>query len=525
MSKRYQIFVSSTFVDLEEERGKVMKAILNFNCFPAGIELFPAMDEEQFDYIKKIIDDSDYFLLIIAGRYGSVDQNGVSWTEKEYDYAVSRGIPVLAFIHSDYSMLPHNKVDIETNKLKKLEAFKTKVSSGRHYRRWTKSDELASAVVFSLSEVFDYLPRIGWIRANTVDGRDSQNDSILEELERIREELNELKTQEKINDEERHNLEIKYQESQDRIKQLLNDHENYKNQVIEIEQKRHDTEQSCHEAQSTIKVLESNLKRMLFIIENKNKYHEDLIFELPESENIVSFKMIYVEGGKFLMGADNNDDNAGHTEGPVHEVTLSDYWIGETQVTQALWKTVMNNNPSQFTGDLNLPVEQVSWDDCQEFVNCLNDMLKSKIDQLGFKFCLPTEAQWEFAARGGNLGKNNCHRYSGSNVIDEVAWYKFNSNGKTHPVARDKKPNELGIYDMSGNVWEWCQDIFGVYSGDSQHDPKGSKEGGYRVNRGGRWSSSERRCRVCSRNYQRPNSKERSDFDYLGLRLALVPIY
>lgn len=177
----------------------------------------------------------------------------------------------------------------------------------------------------------------------------------------------------------------------------------------------------------------------------------------------VSFDMVWVEGGTFRMGATSEQgSDAWGGEKPVHSVTLSGYYIGKTEVTQALWKAVMGSNPSEFKGD-NLPVEQVSWDDCQEFIRKLNSLT-------GQHFRLPTEAEWEFACRGGN---NSCgYKYSGSNDIDNVAWYFDNSGHKTHPVGT-KAQNELGIYDMSGNVWEWCSDWYGNYSSGAQTNPKG----------------------------------------------------
>ena len=226
----------------------------------------------------------------------------------------------------------------------------------------------------------------------------------------------------------------------------------------------------------------------------------------------VPFKMIRVEGGNFMMGSPENDSDAYDDEKPQHWVTLSDYYIGETQVTQALWKAVMGNNPSYFKG-ANLPVENVSWNDCQEFIKKLNNSMQSRLPQ-GYRFALPTEAQWEFAARGGK--KNKGFKYAGSNNIDEVAWYDDNSDDKTHPV-KGKKANELGLYDMTGNVWEWCQDWFGSYSSGSQTDPTGPSSGSYRVNRGGGWGSDSRHCRLSYRSRSTPDDRD----NYLGFRLAL----
>ena len=220
--------------------------------------------------------------------------------------------------------------------------------------------------------------------------------------------------------------------------------------------------------------------------------------------NGVSFNMIRVDGGTFLMGATSEQQKPGRDEKPVHEVTLSSFYIGETEVTQELWQAVMGSNPSKLKG-VQLPVENVSWDDCQEFVLKLNQ-------QTGMKFSIPTEAQWEFAARGGN--KSRSYQYSGSNNIDDVAWYI--SKGKTHDV-KTKQANELGIYDMSGSVLEWCQDWYGSYNSGSQTNPTGPSSGSGRVLRGGSWNDFARFCRVAYRDYLAPADR----FDGLGLRLAL----
>ena len=193
-------------------------------------------------------------------------------------------------------------------------------------------------------------------------------------------------------------------------------------------------------------------------------------------------------------------------EKPVHSVTLSSYSIGQTEVTQALWTAVMGSNPSANKGD-NLPVEKVSWNDCQTFITKLNQLT-------GQKFRLPTEAEWEYAARGGKLSKG--YKYSGSNTLSYVAWYTGNSSYKTHPVAT-KRPNELGLYDMSGNVWEWCQDWYGSYSSSTQSNPTGPSSGSHRVHRGGSWLIDARHCRVSYRGSDTPSN---TNFIF-GFRLAL----
>ena len=246
---------------------------------------------------------------------------------------------------------------------------------------------------------------------------------------------------------------------------------------------------------------------------------------LPIEVKGISFNMVRVEGGTFDMGATPEQVNPEDDEKPVHQVTLSSYYIGETEVTQALWQAVMGKNPSKFKGD-NLPIEYVSWDDCQKFIKKLN-----KITHRNFR--LPTEAEWEFAARGGNRSRHT--QYSGSDHPDEVAWYDDNSSSKTHPV-KTKKANELGIYDMSGNVWEWCQDKYDKYDSTPQNNPTGPDSGTGRVNRGvsafafasvvvssprvlrgGSWDYSDGGCRLSLR---KRYSSEYTDYN-LGLRLVL----
>ena len=222
--------------------------------------------------------------------------------------------------------------------------------------------------------------------------------------------------------------------------------------------------------------------------------------------NGVSFTMVAVKGGTFTMGgtAEQGSD-AYDWEKPTHQVTLSDYMIGETEVTQELWLNVMGSNPSHSSGT-NKPVEEVSWNDCQTFITRLNELT-------GMNFRLPTEAEWEYAARGGNKSKG--YKYAGSNTLSDVAWYNdYSSSIGIHPV-KQKQANELGLYDMSGNVFEWCQDWYGNYNSSAQTNPTGPASGSKRVSRGGSWSYTD--CHVSYRNYYTPENT-RSD---LGLRLVL----
>lgn len=242
------------------------------------------------------------------------------------------------------------------------------------------------------------------------------------------------------------------------------------------------------------KVLAENLSKMTFTI------------------NGVSFTMILVEGGTFTMGCTSEQGgDCDDDEKPKHSVTLSDYYIGRTEVTQVLWVAVMGTNPSFFKGD-NLPIEQVSWNDCQNFIAKLNELLTTQLK--GKRFALPTEAQWEYAARGGK--KSRGYKYSGGDNIEAVAWYEGNSSRRTHFVGL-KASNELGLYDMSGNVWEWCKEWLDKYSFEAQVNPAGDSFGSLHAYRGGCWCFCARRCRITDR----AGSSSSYAHNALGLRLVL----
>ena len=250
--------------------------------------------------------------------------------------------------------------------------------------------------------------------------------------------------------------------------------------------------------------------KKITVAQNDSENAVKLTFEFKNKTftvNGASFEMIAVKGGKFTMGGTSEQDNEAESdEKPTHRVTLSDYYIGKFEVTQELWQAVMGNNPSYYKGN-NLPVEQVSWNDVQEFIKKLNQ-------KTGANFRLPTEAEWEYAARGGT--KSRGYKYSGSNSINDVAWYTSTTNDKgTKPVGT-KSPNELGIYDMSGNVCEWCQDWYGSYSSGSQTNPNGASSGSNRLARGGSWFYHAKYCRVSYRNNYTPDYGS----NLLGFRLA-----
>ncbi len=235
---------------------------------------------------------------------------------------------------------------------------------------------------------------------------------------------------------------------------------------------------------------------------------ESLPSELTMNVDGVSFKLILVEGGEFTMGATSEQVyDALDNEYPAHKVVLSDFYMAETEVTQELWEAVMGNRPSGYIHDDLLPVEMISWTDAQAFVAELNSIT-------GETFSLPTEAQWEYAARGGK--KTGGYLFAGGNEIENLAWYWENSATSTHPV-KEKMPNELGLYDMSGNVMEWCADWYGEYGEGEQTDPQGAQEGTNKVLRGGAWYQGEVDLRVSSRTRQTPDCMNNA----IGMRLVL----
>lgn len=220
----------------------------------------------------------------------------------------------------------------------------------------------------------------------------------------------------------------------------------------------------------------------------------------------IADNMVYVDGGTFTMGATAEQGyDAKDYEKPAHQVTLSSYKIGRYEVTQREWEAVMGSNISQYKGD-DLPANYVSWNDCQKFISKLNSLT-------GKKYRMPTEAEWEFAARGGNNSRG--YKYAGSDDVGSVAWYEDNSGRTPHAVG-SKQPNELGLYDMSGNVMEWCQDYADNFSSYHQTDPKGPSSGSDRIIRNGSGVDEDKLCRVSRREHTWPDRH-----DLIGLRLAI----
>ena len=220
-------------------------------------------------------------------------------------------------------------------------------------------------------------------------------------------------------------------------------------------------------------------------------------------------EMVYVEGGTFVMGCTDEQNECGNAEYPVHEVTVSSFYLGKYEVTQVLYEAVMGENPSDFKDCPNCPVESVSWSEAVAFARQLSAMT-------GQRYRLPTEAEWEYAARGGS--KTQAFRYSGGDSLALVGWYENNSDSKTHPVG-GKGANELGIYDMSGNVWEWCIDWNDgdYYENSPATNPQGPEQGKNRVLRGGCWSWPEKHSRITRRSGSGPDSRG----NQIGFRVVL----
>jgi sulfatase modifying factor 1 len=254
---------------------------------------------------------------------------------------------------------------------------------------------------------------------------------------------------------------------------------------------------------------------------------------LPKTVNGHEFWMIPVEGGRFQMGSPKDDVEALRYEKPRHEVTLGDFFIGKFPVTQGLWRAVatapsegvtkshpltsLKPSPSYFQGD-SLPVEQVSWEDVKAFIQKLNN-LTADTRPTGYSYRLPTEAEWEYAARGGKYHQEG-YRYAGSDRLKDVGWFEGNNDVETKPVGL-KKPNQLGLYDMSGNVWEWCEDDWHDNYDNAPKDGSAwvdtPNRGSDRVFRGGGWNDTARYCRAAYRPFYAPDYR----YDSVGFRLAL----
>ena len=239
------------------------------------------------------------------------------------------------------------------------------------------------------------------------------------------------------------------------------------------------------------KNIDSGEKQIIWKVleESEQLVGDKIIFKVTlNGKKFLEPEMILIEGGTFKMGSNSGESD----EKPIHKVTLSPFYIGKFEVTQAQWRSVMGRNPSHFVDCDNCPVESVSWNDVQDYIIKLNAQTDSK-------YRLPTEAEWEYVAKYRKYNTESA--YCGSNDVNSVAWYDLNSGSRTHPVG-SKNSNELGLFDMSGNVWEWCSDIYGNYDSENKVNPIGSSVGDYHVVRGGSWINNSSACRVTYRTWE-----------------------
>lgn len=497
--KTYDVFISYSRKDYVDEKNnvipgnevsKIKEALTN-----AGITYW--FDEEGVyagDKFAKVIvrniKASSIFVFL-----STKNSNRSEWTANEISTAHMLGKKIIP-VRIDDSVF-HDDVILYIARLSHIDYFNNPDEGRRELTRSIK----------------DYLEDVKTVEVQKAVDEQRRK----EELERQRrQQEEEKKRQARI---EKIETEIAALESQrtERKKAVLQKEQELKLAQVDLEAcetKIQKLQNKLQELREPKKKVESDEKQSL-----KEANAKEKVFTVGN----VSFKMICVEGGRFQMGSSESDSEAFDNEKPQHWVELNDYYIGETVVTQALWKAVMRGgNPSRFKGDLNLPVDSVAWKHDEKnvsikyFLQELNECLDKK-KQLpeGCKFRLPTETEWEYAARGGQKDDNG-YKYSGSNNLLEVAWYGDNSDKKTHPV-KEKRPNELGLYDMSGNVWEWCCDCYRDYANIAKDNTKSSDCVSDRVLRGGSWRSPDGSCRVAYRRYYAPSYRSFN----IGFRLAL----
>lgn len=450
------------------------------------------------------------------------DANGISyWFDEDGIYSGDAFAPLIAkniksakiflFISSKNS----NASEWTSNEIATAHAYKKKIIPFR-YDNSVYNDS-----------VIIYIARLDYIEYQSNPSKALSR--LLSSIQTYLKSEKDREEKEKEAEERRLNEEKSKQEKANKLQQIREQIENLETRKYQIEQEISEQEKALSGLRNEKRIVEDkifDLRCERDIIYDEKQHISSI--SLPKRLNVenkeestsirlplittfevngVSFDMIKVEGGTFTMGATSEQGGKAQSdEKPTHKVTLSDFMIGKTEVTQELWQAVMKSNPSYFMG-YNLPVEQVSWDDCQVFIMKLNVLT-------GLNFRLPTEAEWEYAARGGKKSKG--YKYSGSNDIGSVAWYSGNSSARTHTVAQ-KSTNELGLYDMSGNVWEWCSDLYGSYSYGPLSNPKGLSKGFYRVSRGGCWFYTPKYGRVSNRSFYAPDYR----CNDLGLRLAM----
>ena len=528
MEHKYDVFISYSRKDIEEVTQLVdmlKKRIPTLDCWfdITGIE---CGDEEFDEKIVKIIDNSSYVLFALSKN--SMESK---WAKDEVMYAKNVGkkvIPVLldGAKLEGWFLFKFGRVDcIDSTKDIQIDKMMKNISE------WTKKPILKKEEVEQhegenvkkiISDVKHPTPKPSYTKyilgvlavvLGVVIGVVMTGDEPAPEESTPSEEVvvEPVVVQEEVTVTSNREEQESIAEEQRKLEQAEADRKAREEQesIAEEQRKREQAEADRKAREEQERIAEEQRKREQAEADRKQREEQERIAEEQRNArkqqsgiytaNGVTFKMIAVQGGTYTMGATSKQgSDVWDCEKPTHKETVSDFMIGETPVTQELWQAVMGSNPSNFTGDMQRPVERVSWDDCQTFIRKLNQLT-------GQNFRLPSEAEWEYAARGGN--RSDGYKYAGSNSVGTVAWYNGNSGNKTHPV-KTKQPNELGIYDMSGNVWEWCQDKYNYNS------PRNS---GYRVLRGGSWFNYARDVRVSDRSFSSPDNR---NYNY-GLRLAL----
>ena len=428
-TKKLQVFVSSTFTDLEHERQAAVEAILAAGHIPAGMELFAAGDKLQMKVIEKWIDDSDVYLLILGIRYGSIEpDSGKSYTHLEYEYALKHNKALFVCVIDEQEQKDRIKNGIEEEHSDKLQKFRDLVCCDKVVSFWKDFGELKYAILHSMAMDFAKREELGgWVRIKPEESSEDIQSQIIKEPQNP-------------------------QPPNEIIAQRSNNEE-FEFEVVKVD--------------ATGKIY---------------KRHKHKAKQQIENVYGINLEMVYIPAGEFMMGS-----NERKAEQPIHKVTIKQpFYMGKYPITQAQWIAIMGNNPSSSKGD-NRPVERVSWDDAVKFCEKLSNLTNQT-------YRLPSEAEWEYACRAGTTTKY----YFGETISDKLANYGKNV-GKTTDVG-NYPANSFGLYDMYGNVWEWCVDYYQDNYNNAPTDGSVCENTSkYRVLRGGSWSYDSLNVRSANR--------------------------